>query len=1032
MSLFQKSVQTKYLNEFDANLLDAKYADLKSYFGNPQIQENIRNAKEEQFQEGFLRELFVRVLGYTLNPEPNFNLTTEFKNVTSSKKADGAILKENKAIAVIELKSTTTADLDAVESQAFGYKNHHPNCLYIITSNFEKIRFYIQNAVDYLEFNLFTLTRDQFALLWLCLSQESIFKDLPLAIKNASVLQEENISKKLYADYSAFRTAIFNDIVASNPDKDKLVLFKKTQKLLDRFIFVFFAEDRQLLPPNSTAEIIKQWTDLRDKYDEYFPLYDRFKKYFGYLNTGHQGKHHDIYPYNGGLFAPDDILDNIAINDDILYRHTLKLSTYDFNTEVDVDILGHIFENSLEEIENVQAEIKGQDVDRKKSKRKKDGVYYTPKYITKYIVENTVGKLCDEKRKQLEISNEEFHVKKRKDVKKKLLGKLDTYREWLLGLTILDPACGSGAFLNQALDFLIEDHHKIDTLKANLLGDSLVLSDFETDILEKNIFGVDINEESVEIAKLSLWLRTARKGRKLNTLSDNIKCGNSLIDDPNIAGDKAFSWQNEFPDIFSRGGFDVILGNPPYVSNWSLSETQRDVVLWLDSNYKKDLIGHWDLFVCFISRSLDMVKANGFNSFILPTSFLKEKYGKLMRQRILDEFTLLEIKDFGEKIVFENVARQTFIYTIRKTTGPTNEVLIKLENNQSNSKINQQFFKKLKNCSIKTNVSPIDVSIYNKMHEESVQLGELFCINTGVVGHSKKGSPVSFKKDDVIYNEYKEGFKKYIVGSNLNRFFTFFDDQYLDYNSNKEHFHRPKFSLLFESSKIIVRRTSGNHNSILAYVDENQYYTNDNMMHLVRWNNKILKFQKPEKKWKIDIESKINLNYVASVLCSKLATYFFSKFLSTDTLQGSYSSIYPEDLRVIPLKIKNHSYVEHLSQFAIEISILKKSLFEKSNRFLNYLKSQYPSDKVSKKLENWYNLDTREFSVELKKYINKTNKKTLSKSEELEWIELFESKKPLIQKNQIEIENIDVEINKTIYMLYELTDEEINIVENSI
>lgn len=90
---------------------------------------------------------------------------------------------------------------------------------------------------------------------------------------------------------------------------------------------------------------------------------------------------------------------------------------------------------------------------------------------------------------------------------------------------MIDPACGSGAFLNQALDFLITEHRKIDDLRAQLFGSGLVFSDITTDILEKNIYGVDLNEESVEIAKLSLWLRTAQKGRKLNKLNNNIKCG---------------------------------------------------------------------------------------------------------------------------------------------------------------------------------------------------------------------------------------------------------------------------------------------------------------------------------------------------------------------------------------------------------------------------------------------------------------------------------------------------------------------------
>ncbi|PKA98459.1 Eco57I restriction-modification methylase [Flavobacteriaceae bacterium MAR_2009_75] len=560
MSLFQNSVLNKYLKGLEHEKVDQAYERFTNHFHNPTIQENIRNSKEEQYQGEFLIDLFVNVLGYTKNPTPNFNLTTELKNIKGSKKTDGAILSRGlnplaTALAVIELKGTNTTDLSKVETQAFGYKNNQPGCNYVITSNFEKLRFYIDNAVDFEEFNLFQLSKERFELLWLCLSSEYLLKDIPKKIKDESLTQEENVTKKLYKDYASFRNEIFDAIQKENPEYDKLTLFKKTQKLLDRFLFIFFAEDRLLLPPNSIRSIVNQWTDLRDKYDEYFPLYDRFKKYFGYMNTGHKGQQHDIFAYNGGLFAPDEVLDNIKINDDLLYKHTLNLSNYDFESEVSVNILGHIFEHSLNDIDEIQAEIQGVSTEQAKTKRKKDGVFYTPKYITKYIVDNTVGKLCEEKKTELDIHEAEYEKERKgrqKATLKKLTQKLEDYRKWLLQLTICDPACGSGAFLNQALEFLIAEHRYIDELQAKLFGDAMILSEVENAILENNLFGVDINEESVEIAKLSLWLRTAQKGRKLTALNHNIKCGNSLIDDPSVAADKAFHWQSEFPDIFTE------------------------------------------------------------------------------------------------------------------------------------------------------------------------------------------------------------------------------------------------------------------------------------------------------------------------------------------------------------------------------------------------------------------------------------------------------------------------------------------------
>src|ERR1035437_4916704 len=183
MPLFQKSVLAKYSNELDRNIVNAAFDKFKSYFGNPERQENIRHAKEEQFQEGFLKDFFCNILGYTINPNPDFNLTTEYKNIKDSKKADGAIIINQIVKAVIELKGTDTTDLGKVENQAFGYKNNQPECIYVITSNFEKLRFYIDNAIEFIEFNLFNLSFDDFQTLYLCLSFQNTEKGIPKTIK---------------------------------------------------------------------------------------------------------------------------------------------------------------------------------------------------------------------------------------------------------------------------------------------------------------------------------------------------------------------------------------------------------------------------------------------------------------------------------------------------------------------------------------------------------------------------------------------------------------------------------------------------------------------------------------------------------------------------------------------------------------------------------------------------------------------------------------------------------------------------------
>ena len=172
--LFQKTIIKKYLTLIDNERVSLAWKQFQAYFLDAQIQANIQQSKEEQFQEGFLRELFVKVLGYTLNPSPDFNLITEKKNETNSKKADGAFQKDGKVIGVIELKDHKTTDLSKVEPQAFNYKSQHPDARYVVISNFEKLRLYIDNAVEYREWNLFHLAEEDFRELFLCLAWKQV------------------------------------------------------------------------------------------------------------------------------------------------------------------------------------------------------------------------------------------------------------------------------------------------------------------------------------------------------------------------------------------------------------------------------------------------------------------------------------------------------------------------------------------------------------------------------------------------------------------------------------------------------------------------------------------------------------------------------------------------------------------------------------------------------------------------------------------------------------------------------------------
>ncbi|WP_430468432.1 Eco57I restriction-modification methylase domain-containing protein [Winogradskyella ouciana] len=1053
MALFQNSVLNKYLKGLESEKVNEAYKRFVNHFHNPTIQENIRNNKEEQYQGEFLIDLFVNVFGYIKNPTPDFNLTTELKNIKDSKKTDGAILKGEKALAVIELKGTNTTDLSKVETQAFGYKNNQPGCNYVITSNFEKLRFYIDNAVDFEEFNLFQLTKERFDVLWLCLSSDYLLKDIPKKIKDESLTQEENVTKKLYKDYAAFRNEIFDAIQKENPEYDKLTLFKKTQKLLDRFLFIFFAEDRLLLPPNYIRSIVNDWKDLRDKYDAYTPLYDRFKKYFGYMNIGHKGHKHDIFAYNGGLFAPDAILDNININDELLHRHTLNLSNYDFESEVSVNILGHIFEHSLNDIDEIQAEIQGIETEQSKTKRKKDGVFYTPKYITKYIVDNTVGKLCEEKKIELDITDENYQPAKQRS--RKRLKALQTYRDWLLQLTICDPACGSGAFLNQALEFLIAEHAYIDQLSAKYNKDALVLSDVENSILENNLFGVDINEESVEIAKLSLWLRTAQKGRKLTALNNNIKCGNSLIDDPAVAGDKAFNWQNEFPEVFAEGGFDVLIGNPPYVRVQFLPYNEID---FYKAN-KETAHKRVDISTLFFEQSYELLKDNGHLCFITSNQFQTTEYGLETRRFISNKFQILKILDFGDLPVFEGALTYVSIYSMRKSTP--NDFLYKRVNSISEaqignyigfieisvddlnekkwalvSKVELELLKKLEGFEELGNYGNAWAGLFTGL-DEIMMFDEVEMNNSGIekdlfLPIIRAGDPIrnglAVPSKYVIY-PYKEDNGKTVV---------FTEDELLNqFPSGYKYLleHKEKLQARKDSRKTFKNREDW---YALTRFGRKNIFNKSKIVSPGEVKEHRFSLDKTgsgfscARVFAITVNTEISIYSLLSILNSKLIKFFLQRKSSLKA--GGYYSYSSKVLNSVPIPDLMDKKLDLIIESSININQI---LNELDKTFINLLLSKYRISKLTKKLQNWHELDFGEFLKELEKARKKSAKENeteynkLSLSEEAEWMPYFNEQKQKAEALKAETDKTDREIDQMVYELYGLTDDEIKIVEEA-
>ena len=1008
--LFQKNIIKKYINMLNEEQITKSWEQYQSYFLNEEIQSNIHKINEEQFQEGFLRELFVKVLDYTINPSPNYNLTTELKNEVGSKKADGAILINDKVIGIIELKDHKTPDLASIESQAFGYKNKHKDTRLVIISNFEKLRLYIDNAVEYSEWDIFHMTKDEFRELYLCLAWTLVEQGIALQMKEESVSSEDQITNALYKDYSQFKRVLFAGIVAQNPtpegkdEKDwQLLLFKKTQKLLDRLLFIFFAEDAGLLPPNMIMQILDEWKQLKEL-DMDVPLYERIKKHFGYLDTGHKSSKYEVFAYNGGLFKPDEVLDNLTISDDILAEHTRKLSAYDFESDVDVNILGHIFENSLSEIEEVTQQITRGEAPQT-SKRKQDGVFYTPQYITKYIVENTVGRLCAEKKQELHIVEDEYFSDQRRQLKTKqrLLEQLQQYRNWLLEITILDPACGSGAFLNAALQFLMAEHKHIDEMEKKISDFSLPFEGVENYILENNLYGVDINEESVEIAQLALWLRTAQPRRKLSSLNRNIKCGNSLISDPAVAGDKAFNWQKEFPKVFEKGGFDVVIGNPPYVNAIELKKSySKQEYNYLKKQYSTAK-GTVDFYIYFFEKGLSMIKPNGVLAYITPNRYLSASYGTALRQFIIKKYSFYQLIDYSDKKVFEDASTYPVITMIQN--GRNDCVLCgKFDDNQEI----------VSKCYPSNKLDILEDTILGFLLNDKLTITQKVINQSqplSVVGEINATSTAKEADEYAsLINEDESGYKLINTGT-IDPFITMWGistltkqgKQYLRPCLPKDNsFISTNRHTLYASPKIVISKIGL---SCEAFFDKNGEYASIDTNCVHSFKEDFI----PE--------------YVLCWLNSKLYNYMFECLFDGLRMSGGYLLYSAPNLKNTYIRVIPKADQQPFIALADSMLSLNSQLQDKRSQFLRGVKNNLEGVKITTALQQFDQMDFVGFMKELKK-----QKITIPLKQQSEWENFFNDCVAECRELSAQIKATDNEIDNRVFDLYGLTPEERDIV----
>ena len=1043
MSIFQNSVLKEYSKNIDKDLVSKRWKAFQNW---QKDIEAIKTYKEEIYQEGFLRDIFENCLGYTLNTtnKNEYNLEREKKNETDSKKADGVIYVNNKVVGVIELKGQDTKNLDRGKNkesspieQAFGYLTSHDStyCKYVIVSNFDELRFYIKDRLNYEKFNLFNLSEEEFYKLHLLISYESIKENIPSNLKDKSTTKEIDISKDLYKKFSSFRTSLFENLVKNNTTHDKATLLRFTQKLCDRIIFILFAEDRGLLRTNTIEDIEKRHE--QDLFN--ISLYGYYKIYFEAINKGSSKL--DIPQYNGGLFAIDEELDNLVIDDEILNSHVPILSKFDFASDISVNILGHIFEQSLTDLEEIQANIENINFDKTKTKRKKDGVFYTPEYITHYIVENTLGKLCNQKKEELnllDVSNP-TNPKKLTKQEKQTLENIYSYRDYLLNLKILDPACGSGAFLNQALEFLIKEHDDLDKLRKDFEGEGLGLYDIEASILEHNLYGVDINEDAIEIAKLSLWLRSARRGRPLTKLANKIICANSLLEMQ-----------------FEENSFDIVIGNPPYVRVQGLKSNYENEAKLYEEKFVS-AIGNYDLYVLFIEQSFKMLNKNGKLSYILPHKFLISDFGSGIRGFLSKNKAIESLLHFGSEMVFEDASTYTCIINLSHNNKKLNFKSISPKDIFKPFEYDSISYENLN--SDKWNLSSNDISkVLEKINQQPLKVKDIFAKIFQGIATSGDDVYLLLETQNGLYSkaldrivEVEQGLLKPILkGEDIsryknlqNRYFVIFpylleDGKVKPMSEDFIKKNYPKgYEYLKSNEEFLRGREKGKMDKDGWFL-----YIYPKSLDLVD----VKKFVVPDITFGIQItidnfgycvknggygmiikdEYKNQSMYYLTLLNSSLL-WFYLKNIGTE-LRGGYFRFNTNYINPFPLpKIENLEQQEPFIEMANQMLELNKKLQELKQNFTNELKLE----KLPIKLQKFEELDFDDF---VKEYAKAKKLKFADKLEERnfknEWQKLFENDKKEVLELQNQINITDKEIDRMVYKLYDLNEDEIKIVED--
>ncbi|MAG44692.1 hypothetical protein CL633_02280 [bacterium] len=860
--------------------------------------DQVKAYSEANTRKDFILPLF-QALGWDIHNKNAQEVIEE--EAVSRKKVDYAFKIDGITKFYLEAKKLNeNLDQEKWIRQAIEYA-YHKSAPWAILTNFKTIKVYNvewdelnieQNIVFELDYKNFL---KRFNNLW-SLSKSGFEENTldTMALKHGNKPKKRPMDKQLAEDLIRWRDLLCEELGQYNPTIKSQKISEAVQTILDRLIFIRTAEDREienkLLQP-----LVRSWDEKGNLIRSLNKLFRQFDR-----------------DYNSKLFEPHFCEELNKHAEDSVY---IKIITelyknqrgirYNF-ADIPADVFGSIYEQYLGYIQQENQQKKD-----KTSKRKSQGIYYTPRYIVDYIVKNTLGQILETK-SQNEIKN----------------------------IKILDPACGSGSFLIKAFEELAEywrdkENKKIKYDKNTHLGK--IEQSFKArqgqkplpvsrkmELLRNNIHGVDLDKEAVEIAQLNLLVRALDRRQRLPNLSGNIAHGNSLISGTekelkkyfgkNWQDKKPFNWKQEFSEVFDKGGFDVVIGNPPYIDSEELVRKDRNFRIYCSDNYKSAK-GNWDIFCIFIQRSIDLLKKGGYFGMIIPNKLLSADYAKSIRE-IIKKYSIISINDYSNIKVFganvypiviiikkvrPRLKHNIFINSYKKDKGK-----IRLENSK---KVSQMLLEKHKNSWSPVFGKDSNMTLLGKITEKSMPLDN-FC---DIHGAATVGEAYEIKKIIRNYDGEKDYFK-FINTGTIDRYTSLWahkKTQYIKASYNKPIATKKQLKNLLpkrckdsKSCKVIV---AGMTKKLECFLDEKGEYFAGKSTVIIQSNT-------------------LDLKFVLAVLNSKLLSFIYRNIFKSLSLQGGYLRIGVPQIKKLPLIVPSKNKITKITKLTNRIIKLNKEL----------------------------------------------------------------------------------------------------------